>query len=291
MGESIQFTPACLRRAFFVLAALCTATTASAGPAPATPPPLAQVGKPDQAESARILDLFRRSGWRGYLEFDLRALPKRGDEVDYSSRLWGGLNEQGAITRVEVTDAKKKTHRFLLQNGEHAAVWRVSDGQVAQLGGEALFQPLIPGIEVTPFDLQMPFLYWPGAVVENIVRVRGRPAYVFLFTPPTAFSERYSKLKRVRAYFDAQFKVPIQIELLGASEVLKTMSLVDLKKVGEQWIPKSFDIRNDVTRDKTRFQVTAAALNLEFPNSVFAPATLDQAVPPPAPDRIVRVEP
>jgi hypothetical protein len=95
----------------------------------------------------------------------------------------------------------------------------------------------------------------------------------------------------VRAYFDAQFGVPIQIEHVGAVEVLKTMSLVDLKKVGEQWIPKSFDIRNDQTRDKTRFQVTGAALNLEFPPSVFAPARLDQAVPPPAANRIVRIEP
>jgi hypothetical protein len=65
---------------------------------------------------------------------------------------------------------------------------------------------------------------------------------------------------------------------------------VDLKQVGEQWIPKSFDLRDDVSRDKTRFEVTAVALNLQFAGTVFAPASLTENVRPPAADQIVRLE-
>lgn len=290
MGVLAEFAPAVLRRAFFVFAGLLVAAV-YAGPASSpAQAPLAQVGKPDAAETARILEQFRRSGWFGYVEFDLKALPRRGKETVYKGRLWGGYNDKGAITRMEVTDAKGAVHRFLLQNGEMPAVWRVTDGQVAQLQGGALFHPLIPGVEVTPFDLQMPYLYWPEVSVERVARVRGRPAYEFLFTPPAPFSARSPEIRRVRAYFDAQFSAPVQTEVIGQRGTIKTLSLVDLKKVGEDWIPKSFDIRNDVSRDKTKFLVTGAALRLEFPAKVFEPASLTEPLAPPAADRILRIE-
>jgi hypothetical protein len=291
MARVSHFQPATLRRAFFVFSALAV-TFAFAGPPPtATPPPLAQVGKPDAAEAARILDQFRHSGWVGYVEFDLHALPRRGDETVYHGRLWGGWAHEGAVTRIEVADGKGAVNRLLLLNGAHAAVWRLVDAQAKPVEGSALFAPLIPGVETTAFDLQMPYLYWPDATVESVTRVRGRPAYEFVFHPPAAIAADRLQVAVVHAYFDAQFNAPVQIELGDTQRITKTTSLVDLKKIGEQWIPKSFDVRNEVTRDKTRFQVTAVALNLEFPSSVFAPASLAQPVPPPPADRIVRIEP
>lgn len=285
-----KFAPATPWRAFFVLTALGAGSAGLAAPPPtSTPPPLAQFGKPNATESARILDQFRHSGWRGYVEFDLHALPRRGDETIYHGRLWGGINEQGAVMRVELTDGKGARHWFLLQNGEHAAVWRLTNGQVVKVDAAALFEPLIPGVEVTPFDLQMPYLYWPGAHAESVTRVRGRPAYVFVFSPPPAFAAQKTPVTQVRSDFDAQFNAPVQIELLAENQVLKTTSLVDLKKVGEQWIPKSLDIRNELSRDKTRFEVTAVALNLEFAPPVFSPATLTQEIHPPTADRIIRL--
>jgi hypothetical protein len=288
MSGAGRFLPATARRAFFILATI--ATPAFAGPPPsATPPPLAQVGKPNPAESAKILDQFRHSGWLGYVEFDLRALPRRGEEKVYHGRLWGGRNEQGAVTRIEITDAQGAVRRLLLQNGEHAGVWRLMDGKVARVDGSVLLEPLIPGVEVTAFDLQMPYLYWPDAKVENVARVRGRPAYEFVFHPPIAENVRYAAIGFVRAYFDAQFNAPVQTEIGDTRGVAKTMSLVDLKKVGEQWVPKSFDVRNEVSRDKTRFEVTAVALNLQFPPGAFAPAALAESVNPPPADKIVRI--
>lgn len=280
--------PATIRRAFFVLAT--AVVSAHAGPPPSvTPPPLAQVGKPDAAETAKILDQFRHSGWRGYIEFDLHSLPRRGDEKVYHGRLWGGENSQGAVTRIEVTDAQGATHRLLLQNGARPGVWRLADGKVAMVDGGGLLQPLIPGVEVTAFDLQMPYLYWADAKAESVTRVHGRPAYELVFHPPIGENARYAGVGFVRAFFDAQFNAPVQIELGDLKTTVKTTTLVDLKKVGEQWVPKSFDLRNEVTRDKTRFEVTAVALSLQFPPDVFAPAALAESVNPPSADRIVRI--
>lgn len=286
-----MFGPAFSRRAFFICLTLAAPVAFAGPPSTSAPPALAQVGKPNPAESARILDQFRHAGWRGYVEFDLHALPRRGDEVVYRGRLWGGENDQGAVTRIELTDAQGSAHRFLLQNGDHAAVWQMSGGKVVSVDVAALFQPLIPGVEITAFDLQMPYLYWPGAAVESVTRIRGRPAYEFVFHPSSEFALRYPNLASVRAYFDAQFSAPVQVELTDAHEVVKTTSLVDLKHIGEQWIPKSFDVRNETSRDKTRFEVTAVALNLEFSPVVFTPAGLAEAVQPPPRDRLVQVGP
>ena len=286
-----RLAPAFAWRAFFIFNLVVAAAFAAA---PATAPDLAQVGKPDAAESKRILEQFRRSGIAGqfYLEFELRALPRRGDEQIFQGRLWGGRNEQGQITRVELTDAGGARHRFLLQNGERAAVWNFSGGRIGQLGVAALFAPLIPGVELTAFDLQMPFLYWPDAVLEKVARARGRPAYVFLFRPPAAFALQHPELAAARADLDTQSNQLLQMELIGRDGRLeKTLQLGNLMKIGEQWLPKSFDVRNELTRDKTRFQITGAALNLDFAARIFEPAVLAEDVRPPAAERIVRVAP
>jgi len=54
---------------------------------------------------------------------------------------------------------------------------------------------------------------------------------------------------------------------------------------------KSIDLRNEATRDKTRFVVTGAALGLDFSAELFAPARLADDVAPPREDQLVKIEP
>ncbi len=129
----------------------------------------------------------------------------------------------------------------------------------------------------------MPYIYWPDAVLKGVQRVHSRPTHVFLFRPPAAWAAQHPTIGGVRAYFDTQFNAPVQTDLLDKEGyVVRTLSLVDLKKVGDQYIVKSVDLRDEVTRDKTRFQVTAVALGLEFSRVVFEPARLGEPLPPPA---------
>jgi hypothetical protein len=292
MTRGDKFAPAITWRAFFMLGALTL--PASAAVPLSVPPELAQVGLPDAAEIARILVQFRQTGIAGdyFLEFDLRTLPRRGEEKSFQGKMWGSRTVEGAITRVVLAAGADREQRLLVQNGGAAAVWRLEGQQPVSLDAAALFQPVVPGVNLTAFDLQMPFLYWPGVTLEKITRMRGRPAHVFLFRPPAAFAAENPRVGAVRAYLDTQYNAPTQIETIDPDgRVVKTLSLLDLKKVGEQWMPKSFEVRDEVTRDKTRLTVSAAALNLALPSGLFTPAGLMDEVRPPAAERIVTLSP
>ncbi len=287
-----QCAPASIWRAFFVLSLVLGALRGAppAGPAPG----LAQIGKPDAAESRRILEQFRQAGIAGeyYLEFELHQIPRAAAEKVFRGKFWGGRNAKGTIVRIALTDAAGHEHRLLVQNGLQPAVWSYIDGQLTQPGMTALLAPLVPGVELTAFDLQMPFLAWPDVECTAIVRVLGRPAHAFFFRPPAAFAEKYPEPAAVRAYFDAQFNSPTQTELLNAKgSVTKTFSLVELKRVDQQVLPKVVEVRNETTRDKTRFVITAAALQLNLASAIFEPAALADDLRPPAADRIVRLAP
>ncbi len=244
------------------------------------PPNYVTTSKPDPAEGARILAEFRTLGIAGdyWLEFELRVLPRAGAEHSVAGQLLGSRNELGPITRLTLPGAGglATERRWLIQGGPAAAAWQWNgaDGQTAPLATAGLFEPL-GGTELTLFDLQMPFLYWTDFVYEGLTRVRGRPAHSFVLYPPAAVAAVRPGLTGVRVLLDTQFQALVQAEFLGArGAVEKTISVLDLKKAGEQWMVKTIDLRNSITRDKTRFDVTAAAMNLTLPAGTFTPAAL-----------------
>lgn len=295
MSLSGKTTPAPFWRAFllggFGVLAAGLAWSAPAG----APPELAQVGKPTAEEGARLVEQFRNSGIAGeyFLEFELKALPRRGPEQTFKGRWWGSRNDQGTITRIELVDGSGTMHRLLLQNGEKARVWRLEQGQPVEIGLQDVMAPLIPGVEVSAFDLQMPYLYWPGGYVEKITRVLNRPTNAFVFPAPAAFKAQYPEVAAVRAYFDTQFNVPTQTELVGPTgRAVKSLALLSLQNVNKvQVLPKAFDYRNEVSRDKTRLQILGAALNQSFPAQVFLPAGLAQGLASPPAAQIFRFNP
>ncbi len=294
MPTAGKVAPACFRRAFFFGWVLAAAAALRAADLPRVAPELAQIGKPDAAEAARLIEQFRTAGIPGdyYLEFELRVLLRRSDGPVLTGRWWGTRNDRGALSRIEITDAAGAAHRFVLQNGDGATVWRFVAGRAAPLGPADLLGPLVPGVEVTAFDLLMPFLYWPNPTVEKITRMMGRPAHQFIFSAPAAFAAANGGISAVRAWLDTQFNAPNRIELIGADgRVRRTFELRDLKKVGGQYLPKAMDYRNEQTRDKTRLQLTGAALDLRHPSALFDPATLAQAAAPIPAAQLTRIEP
>lgn len=292
------FTPAAKWRAFFVAIACALGAPLLAAPSGNPPPPLARLGKPDQEDGRAALQSLRRLGISGsyFLEFQLRVMPRRGDERLIRGRLWGSRNSTGPVSRVSLqvpADGALIERRLLIQNGAQAAAWRrTAMGQVEVLGVASLFEPVVPETELTAFDLMMPFIYWNDFTYEGLTRFRGRPAHVILLRPPAEFAARHGALKGVRVQLDAQFNALVQSELLGAGDVvMKTLSLVDLKKVGDQWIPRTFDVRDEVTRNKTRFDVTAVALAQDFSSVIFEPGQLAAEVTPPETTAITRLNP
>ena len=261
------------------------------------PPNYAQFGKPDQAQGREILEQFRRQRIAGdyYLEFELRVLPKQSAERVLRGRLWGSRNADGPISRVSVRPPEAGATpevRLLVQSGASPALWRWNEGSggaAESTDVAALFEP-VAGTDLTPFDLQMPFLYWPEFVYEGLARMRGRPAHQFLLYPPAAVAERHPALRGIRAYLDTQYTALVQAEFIGGEgRPLKVLSVLDLKKIGDQWIVKSIDLRDETTRNKTRFVVTAAALHQQFAPQIFDPAHLADPAAVPAGAELVTV--
>jgi len=276
-------------RAFFVLAlaGVAIAPAAPAGRKVRPPPTYVQIGQPDQAEGGRILRSFRGMGIVGdfYLDFTLQVRPRRGAEREIAGRLWGGRNEQGAVSRIGLSDTAAGERRLLLQNGPNPTAWTWTPGQdePAAIALGDLFAPLVPETQISAFDLQMPYLYWEEFVFEGVSRIRGRPAHTFLLYPPADFLAAYPGLSGVRVHLDTQFGALVQSELLDErGRVFRSLAVLDLKKVGEQWMVKSIDLRDERTRDKTRFLVTGAALSLDLAGAVFTPAGLPESLARPA---------
>jgi hypothetical protein len=147
------------------------------------------------------------------------------------------------------------------------------------LDGAELLEP-IAGTELTAFDLTMPFLEGFDVVYEGVANLRGRPAHQFIAYPPPALAEARPELTGVRFFLDAQFNALVQAEIIGdRGAVLKTISVLELKRTRDQWVVKTVDVRNDATRDKTRFRVTAAALGVAHPRVIFEPAHLSMEPP------------
>jgi hypothetical protein len=242
---------------------------------------------PSREEAAAILGQFRRSVWQEptYGEFDLRQMPRHGEERTYRGRFWGSRNALGPVTRFEIDGAGQGAARhFLIQGGADFQVWTADGPGAGKPDRASVLAPLVPGIEITPFDLlPMPYLYWLDSELVGVQRIRGRQAYVYTMTPPADFPAGKPAIKAVRAYLDAQYNALEQSEVLGTDGgVAKTLSLLELRKVGQRWIPKDLDVRTEATRDKTRLVLTAIEIGAELDPEVFDPSLLGERMGPPA---------
>jgi hypothetical protein len=260
----------------------------------AAPGPRARAETPDKAAAAALLEQFRRSVWAEtiYAEFDLREMPRRGDERIYHGRFWGARNERGPVTRFEVDGAGGAFSRhILIQGGPDYGLW-TSDGPLGGTPAEdALLAPLVPGAQITPFDLlPMPYLYWIDSVFTGVERVRGRQACIYMISPPGDFASGAPGIKAVRAYLDTQYDALEQTEVIGADgRVAKTLSLLELRKVGSRWIPKDVDVRNEATRDKTRLTLTGVAVGIPVDPAAFDPSRLGAPAAPATGDAFIRI--
>lgn len=228
-----------------------------------------------------------------YLEFELRVLPRRGEESRIPGRLWGGRNRDGNISRLSLqlpaaagasATAAGAEKRLLVQGGPRPAAWQwpAADGSPSiAVDDAALFAPLA-GTDLSAFDLQMPFLYWPDFIYEGKTRLNDRPVDTFLLYPPASLATRRPDLAGVRVYLDPQYHALVQAEQIGEGDKpLKSFRVISLRKIGEVWMVRSVELRDETTRNKTRFVVTAAALGLDFSNTVFDPGNLSTALRPP----------
>jgi len=263
-----------------------------------------------EREGAEILRELRSVEIEGdyHLRFDLKVLPRRGRARVFRGELWGSRNAEGPVSRVVLYDEAARAQAeavesegeaslagagrghpactLLIQNGSAPRIWVFDAGSDAaeRLPERDWHAPLLEGAEISAFDLLMPYLYWEDFDFEGGDKVLGRAAHRFLLRAPSRAENAEGEGEpsgriAVRAYFDQQFHALLQSKLIGPDgAVTKTLTVRDLQKISGQWMLKSIDLRNERTRDKTRFEVREAELGLELAPQLFLPEFLGDSV-------------
>jgi len=279
-------SPVLHRALLFVLAAGCALPARAQADKFTLPVDRPATGNANQADGAKILADFQAAGIAGdyWLSFELRVLPRKGPERSVTGTLLGARGPSGPLSRLTVPG-----ERWLIESGPQPSAWLAAGGAAPRLLAAGEAGQAVAGTDVTVFDLQMPFRYWADFTYEGQAVMRSRPTHSFVLRPPAGQPVPVAGLTGVRIFVDAEFRALVQAEELGAGgAVLKTITLLDLKKVNDQWMMKAIDVRDNRTRDKTRFSVTAAALGLSLPFETFSPDNLTTAEPAVPAEKVVR---
>jgi len=239
----------------------------------------------DAEEGARRLDDFRRQRLDGdyCFEFELAHKPHDSSRtIRYRGIMWGSWNAFGPVTRFRVFAAPEGRAtggnspgfvELIVQNGTRTAAWyRPSSGDVFQvLEGASLFEPILPGMLYSPFDLQMPFVYWDDFVYEGPTLVgASRVAQQFLMLPPEGSASAELGIAGVRVGLDEIYNALWRIEVMDTDgEMLSRFAVRSFQKVRDQYIVKRISLTDYPVKDRTTFEVKAAAVGLSLDPGLF----------------------
>ena len=213
------------------------------------------------------------------LRFRLRHMPRRGAESVYTGTLSGLALGHGTI-RIDMDSvpSEREGVTILLRNPVNPEAWRYSKGlsKSLKLESKDLLDPLVEGVNQSPFELLMPFVFW-DATYEKSGRVAGRPAHVYRFSCPEWVRKAQPTWFRITLALDDAYEAPLRVETFSNRSVShKTFLLNSLKKIESTWIVKAFDCKNRADMSNTRFEVLSAALQLDLDPVLFAPEGLNR---------------
>ncbi len=238
----------------------------------------------DPAEGAKRMASFRAQRLEGdfCFKFQLEHKPRRERTVRYHGIMYGSWNERGPVSRFKLypekmgkdAPAENSPIELIVQNGIAPEVWirRQASEPFILIEDGALFEPVFNGVLYTPFDLQMPFVFWNDYAYEGPSRVLSRIGQRFLMQPPVDSLAAQNGITAVRIALDDAYYALLQVEVLGEASVARSSFTVSsLKKVQGQYIVKEIELKNLQSKDATDFKVKAASVGLIFDAAVFDP--------------------
>lgn len=239
------------------------------------------------AEIEPFLDQLRYARLEGdySFRFALEHFPREGSSTTYYGTMWGTWMGGALMNRVHLDTSRQVGEsapqlRLLQRSGADPALWLLhEDGNLYQPSVAESHQPLIEELTFSSFEIQMPFIFWSDYTYEDSLRVKGRPAHVFVMHAPA--SHQAAGIGGVRIYVDEGFHALLRAEILDTEdEIIKTIKVLSFKRVDGQWIVKSVDLLDARNRDKTRFSVLAAAVGQNIPYAHFLPDSLPVSANP-----------
>ncbi len=234
-----------------------------------------------EEEYEPFLDQLRYARLQGDYSFRFRLehFPREGEERTYRGILWGTWMSGSLTNRIHLetpkeTRSENGSLQLLQRTGVDPQLWlRRDSDEVYQPTVEESHEPLVEGLTFSSFEMQMPFLFWEDYTYEDSIRLKGRPAHVFLMHAPEKHLE--AGVAGVRIFVDEAFHALLRAEVINPNgAVSKTIKVLSFKRVSGQWIVKSIDLIDEGTRDKTRFTVLQAAVGLNLPYAYFLPTSL-----------------
>jgi len=279
--------------AFFVVACLAALLTPSSNAQRriSESSPLDTLGKnPSQETGWEILKRFRSFGWDGgyHWRVQLKNMPRREKTWYLNGEIYGDRLDRGPISRIDIVEQpidvdengnqiEKRVLRLLLQSGQNSYAMGKRTGEAGPpfvFDSEAALENLA-GSEFSLFDLLAPFVYWPKFRYEGRTTFRGSPTHLFWMYPPEEDSLLNERIGGVRIFINDQFNVLTQTEIFDTGKTkLKTIYIIGVDKADGQTIFRELDVRNEVTRDKTRLKILDAKMGLELPTSLFTAQSL-----------------
>ena len=236
----------------------------------------------DEKDAEEFLAQFlsSRGGLDSILDASLIHCPRNGKKESVPVRIFSGWAGQTLLLRVEIaSDGVDPDQRFLFRGGKDPAGWGWSSGgSVEILEASRLFQPLVPGMDLTAFDLTAPYLDWVDVTYEGAERVSNSPSHWFRFEPPAEWvpALELGGVSSVRVALDARFDAPVQVEYLGNNdEVVRVLEVRSFKKISETWIVRRLEAFDERTRDRTELRVEDADVELRLPLEVFQSEALN----------------
>lgn len=243
----------------------------------------------DQSFGLQVLEQYRLVGVVKDFEFgvELKIMPRRGKTTQVSGLMIGKDNGNGLKARIDFIlpslekSSSVETFRLLWENGLNPRVWQSGGPQnfATDLMKPVEYLEDLVGSDVSTFELLMPFQYWQSFYYEGETEFRSRKTHVFWMYPPKGEDGLTGRLSGVRLYIDGEFHSMIRAEVFSSQkEHLKTLSLIDLKKVNGVWIPKELDVRNEQTRDKTRIKIVDATIGVDLFPYFLTPESLGSTI-------------
>jgi len=240
----------------------------------------------DLATATKWLADFRNSRLQGdfCVRFQIEHLPLQGGQTLYEGIAWGTWNEQGPLTRFELwKSGSSEKSEWLIQNGVSPKVWTLASGTKSTMAVPATewTKPLLPGLVYTPFDLLVPFVYWPEFKYLGSERRQMGGVDVYQMQPPAGAGGQ-----PVKIYLNREFNYLADYDQLDAAgKTTREFELGGVRKVQDQYLPSEIDLSDRIKRDHDSFTITAAALGLKrLDAAIFNPANLTEpaAIPPPS---------
>ncbi len=239
-----------------------------------------------ESDAAQILERFRHMRLENdfSVRFLLKHLPRRGDMLVREGRMWGTYTPEGPVSLFEIfpRTLDERSRFLLVRNGRDPKVWLSESPEqpFREVPPADWFKPLVDGFLYSAFDAMMPFIYWPDARYRESKRVLGRRVHVYRLPTPDSIRELFPDLDRVEMALDAQFDALIQASLIGRSNnrPLRSFNVLSFKKIGEQYIVGSTEMREETSRDRTLLEITDAILNIRLPHELFETEGLPRTV-------------